>query len=52
VRVVANGPGWAASTEGQAMNPGIEGQLVRVKVDSGKLLIGRPTAGGWVEITP
>jgi flagella basal body P-ring formation protein FlgA len=52
VRVVANGPGWAASTEGQAMNPGIEGQLVRVKVDSGKLLIGRPTAGGWVEISP
>lgn len=51
VRVVASGPGWSASTEGQAMNPGIEGQLVRVKVDSGKLLVGRPTADGWVEIS-
>lgn len=52
VRVVASGPGWSASTEGQAMNPGIEGQLVRIKVDSGKLLVGRPTADGWVEISP
>jgi len=52
VHVVASGPGWSAATEGQAMNPGIEGQLVRVKVDSGKLLVGRPTADGWVEISP
>ncbi|WP_225864048.1 flagellar basal body P-ring formation chaperone FlgA [Ideonella benzenivorans] len=50
VRVVANGPGWAAATEGRAMTPGIEGQLVRVRVESGKLLTGKAVADGTVEI--
>lgn len=50
VRVVAEGPGWQISTQGMAMNPGIEGKLIRVKVDSGKLIVGRAVSEGTVEV--
>jgi flagellar basal body P-ring formation protein FlgA len=50
VRVVAEGPGWQISTQGMALNPGIEGRLIRVKVDSGKLIVGRAVSEGTVEV--
>lgn len=50
VRIVAVGPGWQVVTEGEAMNPGLEGQLVRVRTESGRLLQGRPVGDRQVEV--
>lgn len=41
VRVMAGGPGFSISTEGQAMNAGIEGQRVRVRVGENRSVDGR-----------
>lgn len=51
VRVVAIGPGWQVVTEGEAMSPGLEGQPVRVRTESGRLLQGRPVGDRRVEVT-
>jgi flagellar basal body P-ring formation protein FlgA len=51
VRVVAMGAGWQVAVEGQAMNPGIEGQAVRVRTDSGRMITGRPVADRQVEMS-
>lgn len=40
VRVVAGGAGFELSTDGQAMNPGIEGQRVRVRTEGGRIISG------------
>ncbi|MBI5256472.1 MAG: flagellar basal body P-ring formation protein FlgA [Burkholderiales bacterium] len=50
VRVVAVGPGYAVSVEGQAVSPGIEGQTARVRVESGRILSGLPTAERRLEL--
>lgn len=50
VRVVAVGPGWQVVTEAEAMNPGLEGQTVRVRTGSGRLLQGRPVGDRQVEV--
>ena len=51
VKVLAGGPGWHIATEGQAMNPGIEGQLVKVRTESGRLLQARPVGERQVEVS-
>jgi flagella basal body P-ring formation protein FlgA len=51
VRVVALGTGWQVVTEGQAMNPGVEGQTARVRTESGRILNARPTGDREVELT-
>ena len=51
VRVTALGPGWQVVTEGQAVGAGIEGQAVRVRTESGRLLTARPTGDRQVEVT-
>lgn len=50
VRVLAVGPGWQVVTEAQAVSPGIEGQVVRVRTESGRLLTARPTGERQVEL--
>jgi flagella basal body P-ring formation protein FlgA len=50
VRVTALGAGWQVVTEGQAIGAGIEGQLVRVRTESGRLLNARPTGDRQVEL--
>jgi flagella basal body P-ring formation protein FlgA len=50
VRVVAIGPGYSVSTEGQALGGGIEGQPVRVRTESGRVLVGRPVGAHRVEV--
>jgi len=40
VRIVAVGPGYAISSEGQAMGPGLEGQSARVRTESGRIVSG------------
>ncbi len=49
VRVVAGGPGFAISTEGQAANAGVEGQRVRVRVGENRVVDGRNLGPRWVE---
>jgi flagella basal body P-ring formation protein FlgA len=50
VRVIAAGPGFAVSGEGVAMNPGLEGQTVRVRTESGRVVTGRATGDRRVEV--
>lgn len=50
VRIVGIGPGYAVSSEGQAMGPGLEGQSARVRTDSGRIITGMATAERRVEV--
>ena len=51
VRIIAIGPGFAVSGEGVALNPGLEGQSVRVRTESGRLVTGIPRGDRRVEVT-
>lgn len=50
VRVVAQGNGYSVAGEAQAMSPGIEGQAVRIRTESGRILSGVAVAERQVEI--
>lgn len=50
VQLVAVGHGYSVSGQGQALGPGIEGQRVRVRTDSGRIVTGLPVATGRVEV--
>lgn len=50
VRIVAVGAGYAVSSEGQAMGPGLEGQSARVRTDSGRIVTGVATGERRVEL--
>ena len=40
VRILAQGMGFSVSSDGQALNPGIVGQLARVRTDAGRVVSG------------
>jgi flagella basal body P-ring formation protein FlgA len=50
VKVVAAGDGFALESEGQALNNGLEGQLARVRTESGKVLTGMPAGERRIEV--
>jgi flagella basal body P-ring formation protein FlgA len=50
VQVVARGAGFSVSGVGLALAPGVEGQPVRVRTDSGRVLSGLPVAANRVEV--
>lgn len=50
VTLVYKGEGFEASTDGQALNSGMEGQTVRVRVASGQVITGLPTGENRVEV--
>jgi flagella basal body P-ring formation protein FlgA len=50
VRIVAAGSGWRIHGEGQALNPGLEGQVVRVRTASGRIVSGAAVAERQVEV--
>ncbi|MDM4764543.1 flagellar basal body P-ring formation chaperone FlgA [Pelomonas sp. SE-A7] len=50
VLVVAQGAGYAVSSEGQALQAGLEGQEVRVRFENGRIVTGRPVAERRVEV--
>ncbi|MFO1330402.1 MAG: flagellar basal body P-ring formation chaperone FlgA [Rubrivivax sp.] len=50
VQVVARGSGFAVSGEAQALGPGIEGQPVRVRTESGRVLAGTAVGERRVEV--
>lgn len=50
VRVTAVGPGFAVSGEGTALTPGTEGQSVRVRTESGRIVSGFAVGDRLVEV--
>ena len=50
VRIVGTGPGYAVSSEGLALGPGLEGQNVRVRTESGRIITGTATAARRVDV--
>jgi flagella basal body P-ring formation protein FlgA len=50
VRVVAVGPGYSVSAEGQALSHGIEGQPARVRTESGRVITGLPAGDRRIEV--
>jgi len=50
VRLVATGSGWHISGDGQALAPGLEGQAVRVRTESGRVVSGVAVAERLVEV--
>jgi len=50
VRVITAGSGFAISADGQALGPGIEGQPVKVRIEGGRVVSGRPTAERRIEV--
>jgi len=50
VRVLAKGPGFAVTGEAVALSPGLEGQPVRVRTESGRTLSGMATGERRVEV--
>lgn len=51
VRIVAVGPGYAVSSEGQALGPGLEGQTAKVRTESGRVVSGLATGERRIEVT-
>ncbi len=50
VRVEAVGEGFAVSSEGHALTPGLEGQTARVRTEGGRVLVGRPVGDHRIEV--
>jgi flagella basal body P-ring formation protein FlgA len=51
VKLIARGPGFAVEGEGLAMAPGLEGQTVRVRTESGRIVSGLPAGERRVELS-
>lgn len=52
VRLVAQGEGYSVSGEAQALGPGLEGQAVRLRTESGRVVSAMPVAPRQAEVTP
>ena len=50
VTVVGQGDGFSVAAEAQALNPGIEGQPVRVRTEGGRIMSGQPVGERRVEL--
>ena len=50
VRIVATGPGFSVTGEGQALTAGIEGQSARVQARDGGVLTGRAVSDRCIEV--
>ena len=51
VRIKATGPGYAVSSEGQALGPGLDGQAARVRTDGGRIVTGIAAGDHQVELS-
>ena len=51
VKVVAQGPGYAVSSAGQALTAGSAGQAVRVRMENGRIVSGTVNDSGTVDVT-
>jgi len=50
VKVVAQGPGYAVTSAGQAMSAGAAGQIVRIRMDNGRVVSGTVNETGTVVV--
>ena len=50
VHIVSVGNGFSISGEGVALNPGIEGQAAKVRIEGGRVVTGRAVATRRVEV--
>jgi flagella basal body P-ring formation protein FlgA len=50
VTLVARGPGFAVTSEGVALTPGLDGQATRVRLDNGRVLQGTAVGTRRVEV--
>ncbi|MFT4241269.1 MAG: flagellar basal body P-ring formation chaperone FlgA [Acidovorax sp.] len=50
VRVVAQGPGFAVTSAGQALSAGGAGQIVRVRMDNGRIVSGIVNENGAIDV--
>ncbi|HET7525911.1 MAG TPA: flagellar basal body P-ring formation chaperone FlgA [Burkholderiaceae bacterium] len=50
VRIVSNGAGFAISADGQALGAGIDGQIVKVRIDGGRVVSGRAVGERRIEV--
>ncbi len=50
VRVIARGQGFAVSSQGQALTPGLAGRTARVRVENGRVVTGVASADGVLEV--
>ena len=50
MRVIARGAGYAVSGEGQALARGVDGENVRVRTTSGRIVTGTAVGENRVEI--
>ena len=51
VKVMAQGPGYAISSAGRAMSAGSAGQIVRIRMDNGRVVSGTVAENGTVDVT-
>lgn len=51
VAVVAHGPGFSVSGQGRALAPGIEGQAVSVRTETGRVVTGYPSGDHRLEVS-
>lgn len=51
VKVMAQGPGYAISSAGRAMSAGSVGQVVRIRMDNGRVVSGTVAENGTVDVT-
>lgn len=50
VKIMSRGPGFQVANEGRALNNGIEGQVVQIRLHNGQIVSGIARAGGIVEV--
>jgi len=50
VRIVAQGPGYAVTSAGQAMTAGAAGQTVRIRMTNGRVISGTVSENGTVDV--
>lgn len=50
VKVLAQGPGYAVASAGQAMSAGVAGQIVRIRMDNGRIISGTVNEFGTVVV--
>jgi flagella basal body P-ring formation protein FlgA len=51
VRILASGPGYTISSEGQAIVAGVEGQPAKVRIEGGRIVSGRPSGQRQIEVS-
>jgi flagella basal body P-ring formation protein FlgA len=51
VRIVGRGIGFSVAAQAVALNTALDGQSVRVRLDSGRILTGTARTGRWVEVS-